>query len=168
MNPMRVLKVFVAVNVTIFVIALSLKLWIGSESSKSTSEHVNVWHVVDGDTVKLDDGRTMRLAGIDCPESDRNAKCRRNGEAGCGQEVLLGREVSGIVSRLVHEGATAQVLTNSKDRYGRALGYVTLTENGADLGEWLIRNGWCLDWSEKYPHPRAELYRAATYTNKGV
>src|SRR5688500_15252506 len=82
-------------------------IWIGYGvagpriAGKYKTDVISVWHVVDGDTVKLDDGRTMRLAGIDCPESSRNAKCRRNGDAGCGQEVLLGREVSGIVSRLV-------------------------------------------------------------------
>lgn len=116
-----------------------------------------VTRVVDGDTVVLSDGTHMRLAGIDCPESSRNVKCRRGTD--CDTEVVRGQAVKRQVANMVGRFSHATVL-DAQDRYGRALGYVMLID-GRDLGEQLIAQGLCVDWSVQYPHPRAERYKAA-------
>ncbi len=51
------------------------------------SQDAYVEKVTDGDTIKvrlLPSGEkiTVRLLGIDCPESHKNAKCKRDGEQG--------------------------------------------------------------------------------------
>lgn len=131
--------------------------WIALFALAACTARPTVIHVVDGDTVRLSDGRTMRLAGIDCPESGHNTKCRRQGEGACAIEVIRGQAVKHEVSNMV-AGSTAEVLGTEK--YGRALGYVWLAD-GTDLGQWLVATGRCADWSTKYPHPRADLYKAA-------
>jgi micrococcal nuclease len=122
----------------------------------SCQSQLTVIRVVDGDTMVLSNGAHMRLAGIDCPESSRNAKCRRG--ADCETEVIKGQSVKRQVNAMVNN-AHATVL-DQQDRYGRAVGYVTMSD-GRDLGETLIAQGLCVDWSAQYPHPRAAQYKAA-------
>jgi micrococcal nuclease len=116
-----------------------------------------VVRVVDGDTVELSDGQSMRLAGIDCPESRPNTKCRRLGATVCESEVVRGQSVVQEV-RVILDQATARAEVIGTERYGRALGYVWIGER--DLGQWLVATGRCADWSTKYPHPRGQFYRA--------
>jgi endonuclease YncB( thermonuclease family) len=82
--------------------------------------------VVDGDTIDVMHGGgavRVRLAGIDCPEKKqpfgRKAKQRV-------AELAAGREVSVDVA--------------TEDRYGRAVGVVTLPDFGS-LNELLVREG---------------------------
>ena len=68
-------------------------------AKSSTSQRAYVEKVVDGDTFKariLPGGErkiTVRILGIDCPESHKNAKCRRDaraGRPGCDWQVPRG------------------------------------------------------------------------------
>lgn len=117
---------------------------------------LSVSRVIDGDTFKLADGRTLRLAGVDCPEPARNRKYQAGGEMQCTLEVERGRVVISTVQALV-SGATAEVWSKS-DKYGRVLGYMRLVD-GTDLGLYLIKSGQCADVSERYPHPRAKDWK---------
>ncbi len=83
-----------------------------------------VTHVVDGDTVDLDSGDSVRLVGIDTPE---------RGECGFGpaqsalKKLVLGKEVTLVES------------DEDADKYGRLLRYVEV--GGQDAGLRLIRKG---------------------------
>jgi endonuclease YncB( thermonuclease family) len=135
---------------------LAFTLFLGALGIMDSSGRPLVERVIDGDTVRLSDGRTMRLAGIDCPESSRNAKCRRAGVTQCDAEVVQGKAVAAEVRTLLSDcSARAEVI--GTERYGRALGYVWLAD-GRDLGQRLVATGRCVDWSAKYPHPRGDLY----------
>lgn len=104
-----------------------------------------VTHVVDGDTIDLDDGTTVRLVGIDTPE---------RGECGFGpaqsalKKLVLGREVTLVAS------------DEDADRYGRLLRYVEV--GGLDSGLRLIRKGLAIaryDSRDGYGrHPREDRY----------
>lgn len=83
-----------------------------------------VTHVVDGDTVDLANGESVRLVGIDTPETGECGYARaRDALAG----LVEGRRV-----RLVRP-------TEDRDRYGRLLRYVDV--GSTDAGLRLIRRG---------------------------
>lgn len=96
-----------------------------------------VSRVIDGDTFELDDGRRLRLLGVDCPESTANAKCKRSPD--CEKENAAGKRAKRVVASMV--GREAQ-LSGRKDRYGRELGRIALSD-GTDLGEVLVTTHIC-------------------------
>jgi endonuclease YncB( thermonuclease family) len=107
--------------------------------------------VVDGDTIDLLNGRSVRLLGYDTPEV---GECGYD-EAFTRMADLLRRPV-----KLVNRSGT--------DRYGRILAYVK-TRNGRDVGTVMLRRGLAVaryDSLDGYPwHPKQELYRSLDSTN---
>ncbi len=87
-------------------------------------ERVRVARVIDGDTVKLADGRKVRLIGINTPE---------RGEA-------LYRESTAFTRRLV-EGKALDLCYDieREDQYGRTLGYLYV--DGRNVSAELVRRG---------------------------
>jgi endonuclease YncB( thermonuclease family) len=107
-----------------------------------------VTRVVDGDTLELGNGETVRLVGIDTPEVGQ-----------CGYDrasVALGRLVTGRQVRLT-------MSDEDRDRYGRLLRYVDV--GGVDAGLRQIRSGLAIaryDSRDGYGfHPREPRYIAA-------
>ncbi len=101
--------------------------------------------VVDGDTLRLDDGRTVRLVGIDTPE---------RGECGYGEATRrLARLVDG-------ERVSLRISDEDTDRYGRLLRYVDV--GSTDAGLELIEDGLAVaryDSRDGYGrHPRQSAY----------
>lgn len=107
-----------------------------------------VTQVVDGDTIDLDSGDTVRLVGIDTPE---------RGECGFGpaqsalKRLVLGKEVTLVES------------DEDADKYGRLLRYVEVGD--LDVGLRLIRKGLAIaryDSRDGYGrHPREDRYVTA-------
>lgn len=127
----------------------------GAARGGDQSERTRTWlvtHVVDGDTVDLANGETVRLVGIDTPEVGR-----------CGYEratVALVRLVEGRRVRLVRSD-------EDRDGYGRLLRYVDIGE--VDAGLRLIRSGLAIaryDSRDGYGrHPREATYVAVDRAN---
>jgi endonuclease YncB( thermonuclease family) len=118
-----------------------------SEPKKRKKTYVVV-HVVDGDTLDLRNGRTVRLAGIDAPEVGQcGYKRARNTLAG----LVLGKRVSLAAS------------DEEQDQYGRLLKYVDVGKTDAGLR--LIKSGLAIaryDSRDGYGyHPREPRYIAA-------
>lgn len=86
--------------------------------SVAPPEVVTVVRVIDGDTVELADGRTVRVLGIDTPEVNSGAECWGPEASRFARDVLLGREV-----RLA-----ADPTQDAVDRYGRTLAYLLLSD----------------------------------------
>lgn len=72
-----------------------------------------VTKVVDGDTIKLNDGRTIRYIGIDAPEE---GECFAEEAKKINSDLVLGKKV-----RL-------EMDTNEMDHFGRYLGYLFLED----------------------------------------
>jgi endonuclease YncB( thermonuclease family) len=112
----------------------------------SGAEVVTVNRVIDGDTIELTDGRTVRFLGIDTPE---RGDCGYS-EAGDRLSELL---AAGDVTLITAGG-------DDTDRYGRILRYVEA--GGLDTGAELIATGHAIaryDSRDGYdPHPREDLY----------
>ena len=114
-----------------------------------------VSRVVDGDTVELGNGRTVRLVGIDTPEVGR-----------CGADRATA-VLEGLVLRRQVRLATSDEDT---DGYGRLLRYVDI--GAQDAGLRLIKNGVAVaryDSRDGYgAHPRERVYVAADRASRNV
>ena len=106
-----------------------------------------VVRVVDGDTLHVRRGGadvTVRLLGIDCPEShrNRNRHCAKHA-GGCEAELPRGQAAAERARELLRPGdQVALEDVAGVDRYGRTLARVRLGD-GRDYGELMLREGWC-------------------------
>ena len=116
-----------------------------SSKPKPKSKTYRVVRVVDGDTVDLGNGETVRLAGIDAPEI---------GE--CGYKRARNTLARLVLDKRVTLGASDE----DRDQYGRLLRYVDVT--GTDSGLHLIKDGLAVaryDSRDGYGfHPREPKY----------
>lgn len=107
-----------------------------------------VTRVVDGDTVELGNGETVRLAGIDTPEM---GECAYEGAATALERIVLGKRVRLGIS------------DEDRDSYGRLLRYVDVGRTDAGLR--LIKAGLAIaryDSRDGYGfHPRQPVYVAS-------
>ncbi len=103
---------------------------IKTQTSISSSTSINVvpaivTEVTDGDTLKLSDGKTFRLYGVNAPEIKepyfKEAKAFT-------ENLVLGKEIS-----------FEQEENYKVDKFGRTLGYVFV--GGVNLNIELVRNG---------------------------
>lgn len=106
---------------------------------------------VDGDTISIVDGPSVRLLGYDTPE-----------EGQCGYSEATAR-MAALVQRPVK-----LYNKSGRDAYGRVLAYVK-TRNGRDIGSVMLRRGLAVaryDRLDGYPwHPKQDLYRTLDSTN---
>jgi micrococcal nuclease len=88
-----------------------------------------VEYVHDGDTLFLEDGRKVRLLGIDAPEVGDDAEC-------------FGTEATALLRSLLPEGARVRVLADVEplDQYGRSLLFV-YTDDGTLVNLELLELG---------------------------
>lgn len=107
-----------------------------------------VSYVVDGDTIELDNGETVRLVGIDTPET---GECGHQRAADALSRLILDKQV-----RLVESD-------EDRDKYDRLLRYIDVGK--VDAGLQLIKKGLAIaryDSRDGYGrHPREGRYIAA-------
>ena len=112
-------------------------------------EIATVVRVIDGDTLKISykgQEESIRLIGIDTPESAANKKAKGDAVR-TGEDIQLiisqGREATDYVKGLVKLGDSMQIEfdVQERDRYGRLLGYVYLSD-GKMLNEEIVRAGY--------------------------
>ncbi len=100
---------------------------------KEYDEKVLVRHVVDGDTVVLEDGRHVRIIGINAPERARKERI---------SEPFAERALSALQNDLVSPDSRLLLRfgVEREDRYGRLLAHLFLP-GGEHLGVRLVRKG---------------------------
>lgn len=101
---------------------------------------IKVREVVDGDTVVLENGATVRYIGIDTPETHHPTK----------QRQCYGEEAAAFNKKMV-EGkmVTLQRDVSERDKYGRFLAYVYL-EDDTFVEKELVQNGYAFAY-KYYP-----------------
>ena len=120
-----------------------------SPTTSGRGHRVQVGYVVDGDTIRLADGRYVRLIGIDTPERGRPyyRVAKRYLDALVGDRV-----------RLVNPSSV-----DDQDRYGRLLRYLRVGAHRRDAGLAQIRKGYAharYDGRDGYDrHPMQATYR---------
>jgi len=114
--------------------------------------------VIDGDTLEIHSTR-IRLWGIDAPESTQLCRGEDSDPYRCGAQAA--NDLDTFIAR-------RPVSCNpiNLDRYGRTVAACAV--GGADLGEWLVRNGLAVDWPQ-YSHGRYDaVQREAAQAGRGM
>ncbi|TWI74334.1 micrococcal nuclease [Desulfobotulus alkaliphilus] len=123
-------------------------------------ERVEIGFIPDGDTVRLRDGRWIRLMGIDAPEMSHG-----NQKGSCGGDMARKALLNLIGKKPVY------LKTTGKDRHGRILGKIYL-ENGLCINTELIRLG--MAWVYIHGKPDEDqkkwmdLQKTAIFQKKGI
>ena len=127
---------FVLVLLCLLVLASAVGAAPAAEQQATTGK---VAKCFDGDTIKLTDRRTVRLAGIDAPEMDH----------GKHKPQYFAREATEQLTRLAQgkEVRLVAVDAKGKDHYGRIVADVILPD-GHSLSDTMVRNGAAF----VYPH----------------
>jgi endonuclease YncB( thermonuclease family) len=105
----------------------------GECPAEETHERVQVIHVFDGDTVKLTDGRRVRLIGINTPEMGRKDS----------HEQPYAKEARASLQDLLNNNNRILLLqygSETHDHYGRLLAHAFL-ENGDNVAAVLLQRG---------------------------
>lgn len=115
----------------------------GASESTQAGDKAQVVRIVDGDTLDVQDGSQsvrVRLLAVDTPEKYGAAEC-------------YGREATERTSALLPAGAMVRLDADpgqgDRDRYGRALRYVTIAGTSTDVGLELIRGGYAVAYRLK-------------------
>lgn len=112
-------------------------------SAGAQSEVVGIASVIDGDTIEIH-GQRIRIFGIDAPETAQ--LCRGDDSL----QYRCGAQAANELDRLIGQSPVTCTLV-SLDTYGRSVAECSV--GGLDIGEWLVQNGYALDWP-KYSNGR--------------
>jgi micrococcal nuclease len=138
-------------------------------------EDILVDRVVDGDTLRLEDGERVRLIGIDTPEMHESDKLYRDSQKS-GQNVksiqALGRRAYGFTRDLV-EGKRVRLEFDleKRDKYKRLLAYVYL-KDGRFVNAEIVKQGYAslmtYPPNVKYADTFKQLYQQARENKRGL
>ncbi len=148
-------------------------------SSLHAQQTTTVVRIVDGDTLKVrywGKDESIRLIGIDTPESRVNKKAKRDAKRS-GQDIktitAMGKRATEYVESLVRSGdlITIEFDVQQRDRYDRLLGYVYLS-NGKMLNEEIVKAGYAtvmtIPPNVKYQDRFLRAYREAKERKRGL
>ncbi|HUS60284.1 MAG TPA: thermonuclease family protein [Nevskiaceae bacterium] len=124
-------------------------------------ERIKVTKVIDGDTIQLENGKTLRYIGIDTPETVHPSKPIQ----------CYGKEASDKNKQLVEsKEIEIEKDVSEVDKYGRLLRYVWV--EGVFVNEYLVREGFAQSSTYppdvKYQELFREAERKAREENKGL
>ena len=127
------------------VLAIITLLYFGVRNFAFTNDYFLITKVIDGDTIKLSDGRKVRLIGVDTPEVYYSEKLLRDSKKS-GQDIKtiqgLGRRASDFTKKLcMGKRVRLEYDVDRKDMYGRTLAYVYL-EDGVFVNAELVKEGY--------------------------
>jgi micrococcal nuclease len=140
---------------------------------------VRVKRVIDGDTLKINykgKEESVRLIGIDAPESRPNKKAKNDAQRS-GEDLktitAMGKEATNYVKTLVKPGDMVKIELDvqKRDKYRRLLGYVYLS-NGKMLNEEIVKAGYAnlmtIPPNVKYQERFLKAYKEAREHGRGL
>jgi micrococcal nuclease len=138
-------------------------------------EDILVARVVDGDTLKLENGERVRLIGIDTPEMHESSKLYRDSQR-TGNDVrtikALGkRSYEFVRGMLENQRVRLEFDVEKHDKYGRLLAYVFL-KDGTFVNAEIVRRGYAslmtIPPNVKYADTFKQLYKEARNNKAGL
>jgi endonuclease YncB( thermonuclease family) len=114
--------------------------------------------VIDGDTLEIH-GTRIRLWGIDAPESSQLCRGEDSLQYRCGAKSA--NDLDAFIAR-----RPVSCQSRDLDRYGRTV--ATCRVGKVDLGDWLVGNGFALDWSQYSKDRYGDAQRNAEYAGRGI
>jgi micrococcal nuclease len=182
-NPLKRTEIFSRGNFLWAVIIFSFIALFPAPTAASPNSHERgadtIIQIVDGDTLTIQhNGRAekIRLIGIDAPESNINNKTKKDAARGNGDIdtiTKMGKEATRFVKKIVKPGdpVTIEFDKQTRDKYGRLLGYVYLA-NGKMLNEEIVKAGYAnlLTYppNVKYQDRFLKAYREARENSRGL
>jgi micrococcal nuclease len=137
---------------------------------------IYVTRVIDGDTLKLENGERVRLIGIDTPEMHDSDKLYRDAQR-THQDIQtiksLGRRAYNFTRDLV-EGKRVNLEFDAErlDKYGRLLAYVYLKDDGTFVNAEIVKQGYAslmtYPPNVKYADLFVKLYQQARQNKRGL
>ncbi|MET3593264.1 endonuclease YncB(thermonuclease family) [Mesorhizobium shonense] len=121
---------------------------------------VGVASVIDGDTIEIH-GSRIRLNGIDAPESDQLCIDGAGREYRCGQKAALALD-----DFLKARRPVSCIEVDRDTRWGRMV--AVCTAGGVDIGEWMVRQGYALDWPKYSYGAYAQMQSKARTARSGL
>jgi len=137
--------------------------------------NILVTRVVDGDTLKLENGERVRLIGIDTPEMHESQKLYRD-SARSKQDIStiqkLGKRAYEFTKNLVEgKRVSLEFDVEKHDRYGRLLAYVYL-KDGTFVNAKIVEEGYAslmtFPPNVKYADLFLKLHQEARNSRKGL
>jgi endonuclease YncB( thermonuclease family) len=138
--------------------AVLVALIVGSIQVALAGDFTGQARIIDGDTLEIH-GTRIRLWGIDAPESSQLCRGEDSLQYRCGAKAA--NDLDAFIAR-----RPVNCLPISLDRYGRTV--ATCSVGGADLGDWLVRNGLALDWPQYSKRKYDEAQREAEHAGRGM
>jgi endonuclease YncB( thermonuclease family) len=138
--------------------AALVALILGSIQVASAGDFTGQASVIDGDTLEIH-GARIRLWGIDAPESSQLCRGEDSLQYRCGAKAA--NDLDAFIA-----GRPVNCLPISLDRYGRTV--ATCSVGGTDLGDWLVRNGFALDWPQYSKRKYDDAQREAEHAGRGM
>lgn len=129
-----------------------------TRDTKDSRQLVDVLSVVDGDTLVLSSVKTVRLIGVDTPETKDPRKvvqCFGKEASAFAKTEMLGKKVY-----LEFDSTQGRI-----DKYGRTLAYV-YREDGFFLNKELIAQGYANEYTFKTPYKYQDEFKAASVQAK--
>lgn len=121
-------------KIAVAAVLVSISLLMVVSGAMATIIIVGIPTIIDGDTLVIG-GRSIRLYGIDAPESAQHCKAQDGRVWECGQHA--GQALRGYIGRRI---LTCDI--TGIDRYNRAIARCNI--NGKDINAWMVANGWAV------------------------
>ncbi|WP_246672484.1 thermonuclease family protein [Mesorhizobium sp. B3-1-6] len=132
---------------------------LGSTHPAAAAPLVGVPSVVDGDTIEIH-GERIRLNGIDAPESDQVCVDGAGKKYRCGQVAAL------ALDDFLKANRPTSCIEVGRDRWRRMV--AVCTANAVDIAEWLVRQGYALDWRKYSYGAYAQAQSEARAAKRGM
>ena len=114
--------------------------------------------IIDGDTLEIH-GARIRLWGIDAPESSQLCRGEDSIQYRCGAKAA--NNLDWFLNKRPVDCAPV-----SLDQYRRTV--ATCSVDGIDLADWLVRNGFALDWPQYSKGKYDKAQRDADHAGRGI
>lgn len=135
-----------------------LLLFVLLSSGAMANDFVGQASVINGDTLEIH-GERIRLWGIDAPESSQLCRGEDSLPYRCGAQAA--NDLDAFIAQ-----RPVDCMPLSLDRYGRTVATCSVQE--VDLGDWLVRNGLALDWSQYSKGKCSGDQQAAERSGRGI
>lgn len=161
------------------IVLLAILILLGLTRPSFAYETAKVIRVIDGDTLKVEfQGKqeSIRLIGIDTPESRINNKARHDSQKS-GEDIRviteMGKKATDFTKSLVQKGDRIRIEFDlqQRDKYGRLLGYGYINGDRM-LNEEIIKSGYASIMTYppnvKYQDRFQKAYREARENRRGL
>ncbi|NQS99858.1 MAG: thermonuclease family protein [Candidatus Omnitrophica bacterium] len=159
-----------------YVLAIIILFFACTSCAPTDYDNVLVTKVFDGDTLRLANGEKVRLLGIDAPELHESDKLYRDIQRS-GQDMktimAMGRKSYTFTKELVAgERVRLEFDVEKRDKYGRLLAHVFITNTQLFLNAEIIKQGYAepmtIPPNLEYADHFQELYQQARENRRGL